>query len=373
MAGLFESLYFFFRGAIGFSLLVAGLSFVISPKKERCLHAFGSLFAAVGALFTWSALDPILRLQVDIDNFFYLLLMYAVSQSFLEIALFLFGNERHKGQKRRAYLLGAAYYAVLCLLPFLDYLLGWKTGTRSVEDGILRGPIHEGAILAAYAWPILVIVISLKIARWRPSDVPRTSPETKRLLRGLRLVAIFLSIALAAQALEYKFLYQAAHLLIQVTMLAGYLVIIRYPDTFLMVRAQIGKEHARKFTLGKEEAAKIHAALHGIASDPAILGDDALDLPALAERIGVPSYRLSHYFNARLSTSFSSWINAQRIAYVQKRMLERPNLGILEIALEAGYKSKTTFNTQFARIVGMSPSDFRRSHERSCMKKRSVL
>jgi AraC-like DNA-binding protein len=147
-------------------------------------------------------------------------------------------------------------------------------------------------------------------------------------------------------------------------MLAGYFVIIRHPDTFLRVRAQIGKEHARKFTLSREEAAKIHTALMALVADPAMLGDEDLDLPALAERIGVPSYRLSHYFNARLSTTFSIWMNAQRVAYVKKRMLERPDLGILEIALEAGYKSKTTFNTQFSRIVGMSPSEYRGSKER---------
>lgn len=356
---MFESLYFFFRGAIGFSLIVAGLSFVLSPKRERSLHAFGALFAAIGALFTWSALDPVLRFQVDVDTFFYLILLYVVSQSFLEIALFLFGNERHKGQKRKAYIVGAACYGALFILSFLDYLFSRATEVRSIEDSLVRGPIHEAVSLAAYAWPIGVIVIALRIARWQPSDVSQAYPETRRLIHGLRYIAFLLLLALFAMLMEFRLLYRIAHLSLELSLLVGYFLIIRHPDTFLRVRAQIGREHARKFTLSKEDSAKIHAALLAFVSDPTILGDEDLDLPMLAERIGVPSYRLSHYFNAKLSTTFSTWMNTQRIAYVRKRMLERPDLGILEIALEAGYKSKTTFNTQFARIVGMSPSEYR--------------
>jgi AraC-like DNA-binding protein len=40
-------------------------------------------------------------------------------------------------------------------------------------------------------------------------------------------------------------------------------------------------------------------------------------------------------------------------------MVERPELSILEISIEAGYKSKTAFNAQFSKIVGMSPSEYR--------------
>ena len=46
--------------------------------------------------------------------------------------------------------------------------------------------------------------------------------------------------------------------------------------------------------------------------------------------------------------------------YVLVRMAERPDLTILDISLEAGYRSKATFNEQFTRIVGMNPSEYRR-------------
>jgi AraC-like DNA-binding protein len=45
-------------------------------------------------------------------------------------------------------------------------------------------------------------------------------------------------------------------------------------------------------------------------------------------------------------------------------MAERPDLTILEISLEAGYRSKASFNEQFGKIVGMSPSEYRRSLNR---------
>ena len=42
-------------------------------------------------------------------------------------------------------------------------------------------------------------------------------------------------------------------------------------------------------------------------------------------------------------------------------VIERPEASILDIAFETGYASKTVFNHQFRKLVGMSPSEYRES------------
>ncbi|MBL8966547.1 MAG: AraC family transcriptional regulator [Spirochaetaceae bacterium] len=357
---MFDAIYGFLRGAVGFSLLVAGGTILLSHPKERGLRAFAALYLACGALFTMSALDPLARLPLDLDNLLFQTLIFVLGWSLLEMALYLFGNERHRGSRRRLVAAGLAYEAALVLLPLLDYVLKLEPAIRNVEDGLARGPIHAAAAVAAYAWPIAATAVSLAIARWQPGDLSGGRPESRRFLAALAGVGVFLAAILVFLALSLRVPYRVGHLLLEIILVALYFYVVKNPRVLTKLRTEIGKEHERRLVLGDEEAADIARKLESLVRSMEFIGDEKLDLRSLAARIGVPAYRLSSYFGSRLATTFPAWRNKQRIAYVKRRMTERPDLTILEISVEAGYTSKATFNTQFSRSEGMSPSEFRR-------------
>ncbi len=185
------------------------------------------------------------------------------------------------------------------------------------------------------------------------------------MLGGVLAVALVLLTALVSVAIRAQVLYRAAHVALELFMLTWYLYIVRHPDSFRRMRQQIETEHARRFSLSEHEVTRIKERLALLATRKDVISDDSLDLPSLARRVGVPAYRLSQYFSAHLSTTFPAWRNMLRVDYVRVRMAERPDLPIIEIALDAGYNSKGAFNTQFSRIVGMRPSDYRRSLTRA--------
>jgi AraC-like DNA-binding protein len=357
---MLDELYDFLRGAAGFSLVLAGCGFLVAPRPDRIHRAFGSLFIAVGSLFCLSALDPVLPLGVDLGNLLIASLIWLLSDSLLAIAFYLFGNERRAGSARWLGGLGALISAGLVLLPLLDYLFGWGPVVRSVEDGRALGPLHSIAAVAIYAWPIISAFIAFSLTRWQAGDIPTGDPSVRRLLLGLGLLALILLGILLASAFSLRAAYRLLHVLLELLLIAGYLYVVRKPEFFLRVRDQIGKEHARKLHLGEDEAELIARRLEILAADPGFLRDEDLDIAMLARRLGIPPYRLSHWFSSRLGTTFPAWRNERRIRLVLRLMAERPGLSILELALEAGYSSKTTFNKQFARIAGMSPSDYRR-------------
>ncbi len=357
---MFDAIYDFLRGAVGFSFLVAAGTILLSHPKERGLRAFGALYLACGALFTMSALDPIARLPLDLDNLVFQGLIFTLGYSLLEMALYLFGNERHKGGRRRLVATGLAYESALVIVPLLDYLLKLEPSLRNVEDGLARGPIHAAAAMGAYAWPISAAAAALAIARWRPGDLSGHHPESRRFLATLGAIGVLLAAIFAFLVFSLRTPYRIGHLLLELVLLACYFYVVRNPRVLTRLRAEIGKEHERRLVLGDAEAAAIDRKLAELIRSMEFIGDEKLDLRSLAERIGVPAYRLSSYFGSRLSTTFPAWRNSQRIAFVRRRMAERPDLTILEIAMEAGYTSKATFNTQFSRIEGMSPSEFRR-------------
>jgi AraC-like DNA-binding protein len=90
-----------------------------------------------------------------------------------------------------------------------------------------------------------------------------------------------------------------------------------------------------------------------------------LTLPALAQQAGISVHDLSYVLNEGFGENFFQFVNRYRVEEA-KRLLtsaQHRHLSILGIAFEAGFSSKTTFNTTFKKLTGQSPSDFARSAE----------
>lgn len=90
--------------------------------------------------------------------------------------------------------------------------------------------------------------------------------------------------------------------------------------------------------------------------------DPELSLPKLAQRMQCSTHELSQLINQGFERNFYQFINTYRIEE-SKRLLQDPSLeylNVLAIGFEAGFNSKTTFNTTFKQMVGMSPVEFRR-------------
>jgi AraC-like DNA-binding protein len=111
------------------------------------------------------------------------------------------------------------------------------------------------------------------------------------------------------------------------------------------------------------ESAMIRERVDKAIDDPGVLGNPDLDIRSLAAIVKMPPYRLSIWFNACLETSFPAWLNARRIELAKRLMIEHPGRTIIDIAMEAGYASKSAFNEQFKRATGSSPSEWRRGNK----------
>jgi AraC-like DNA-binding protein len=87
-----------------------------------------------------------------------------------------------------------------------------------------------------------------------------------------------------------------------------------------------------------------------------------LTLAELAARVGASAHELSQYLSVHEQKSFYDYVNQRRVDAVKATLLRpassrRP---LIEIALECGFGSKSTFNAAFKRFTGLSPTDFRR-------------
>jgi len=87
-----------------------------------------------------------------------------------------------------------------------------------------------------------------------------------------------------------------------------------------------------------------------------------LTIQDLSKKMNIPRYHLTQIINEQLKKNFYTFINEYRIEEAKKRLTETKynHYTILAIAYDAGFNSKSTFNTLFKNATGFTPSDFRK-------------
>lgn len=118
----------------------------------------------------------------------------------------------------------------------------------------------------------------------------------------------------------------------------------------------------RTSSLDQERKYEIRDALLSYVRSEEPFRDPDSSLGDVAQALGVSTHDLSLVLNDVLKTNFHGFLNGHRIALV-KDMMANPDLDhrtLLDLAYEAGFNSKTSFNRVFKETVGMTPSDYRR-------------
>jgi AraC-like DNA-binding protein len=91
--------------------------------------------------------------------------------------------------------------------------------------------------------------------------------------------------------------------------------------------------------------------------------DAELTLSGLAKDLSMSRSQLSQLINDGIGENFYDFVNKYRVEEV-KRLMTDPrisNYSLLGIALEAGFKSKSTFNLIFKRFTGLTPSEYKKN------------
>jgi AraC-like DNA-binding protein len=120
---------------------------------------------------------------------------------------------------------------------------------------------------------------------------------------------------------------------------------------------------AQKISLAPEDVETAVQRLSYIFQVEKIYRSARLSLDSLAERLGLQSHQLSAIVNSRLGRSFTEIVSDYRVEEVKKRLSDpTEKANILNIAYDAGFGTKASFNRIFKDRTGLTPSEFRRKH-----------
>ncbi|TCS41155.1 helix-turn-helix domain-containing protein [Reinekea marinisedimentorum] len=91
--------------------------------------------------------------------------------------------------------------------------------------------------------------------------------------------------------------------------------------------------------------------------------DANITIEAMAHQLGISRNHLTQILNEKLETNFYSYINEYRIDTFKQLVSDPVNqkTTLISLAYDSGFNTKSTFNTAFKKIEGVTPSQYRKS------------
>lgn len=136
-----------------------------------------------------------------------------------------------------------------------------------------------------------------------------------------------------------------------------------YQARVSLPHSQRGDDTARyvKSGLREDAMAQLLEALECLMVERQLYLDPELSLPKLADYLGTTVNHVSQTINAGLQTTFFDYINQKRVEAAIKLMQSDTSSreAILDIALEVGFNSTSTFYNAFRKVTGQTPGAYR--------------
>lgn len=137
----------------------------------------------------------------------------------------------------------------------------------------------------------------------------------------------------------------------------GY-VSLRQPDIFSAI-----KERGPKYgdnRLPDDLRKQILAVLEQHMREQMPWRSNNVTLAQLAENTGLASHHISQVLNDHHGQSFNDYLNQYRVNAICQLLSESHSQNLLDMALDCGFSSKSSFNAAFKKYTGKTPSEYRK-------------
>lgn len=115
--------------------------------------------------------------------------------------------------------------------------------------------------------------------------------------------------------------------------------------------------------LNMDDAQRYKMMLMRAMQEEELYLDCELTLPDLARETGLTPHQVSQVINGQMNQNFFSFVNNYRIQLAKKLLVdpETRNMPIVELAVEVGFKSKSSFYDAFKKATQMTPTQFKKT------------
>ena len=125
---------------------------------------------------------------------------------------------------------------------------------------------------------------------------------------------------------------------------------------------QLDTKYQSSSLKGAEEL-KLFSRLKKVMETESLFLDPDLTLRDVADRLATNTKYLSQVVNHHAGQNFQHFVNGYRIRAFKRKMMaqEVPNLTLFGLAMQCGFKNKSTFYKVFKEVTGITPKGFIKS------------
>lgn len=137
---------------------------------------------------------------------------------------------------------------------------------------------------------------------------------------------------------------------------------MRYPNSVLLLEEDKKKEKYARSSLADSTKAHYLKLLDEKMEKEKVYRNNELRLSDLARELDMSTHHLSQIINEEKQQNFFDLVNGYRVQEAKEKIVKDKSRTLLEIAYEVGFNSKNSFNSAFKKLVGLTPSAYRKNH-----------
>ncbi|MFK8010057.1 MAG: helix-turn-helix domain-containing protein [Saprospiraceae bacterium] len=245
--------------------------------------------------------------------------------------------------------------AVVFLLVFIKVIFQikkyedeLKNQLSYLDDRSLQWIINTiifGCILTTI-WSITIYLEFLYGPLHDPGPVVPTGQE-KIVWIGASVLVYWISYGLIIRPEIFNSYYQNVHLIKQ--------------NHDLAIQ-NTNEDHLETISKLSDKTNEYHKQIVYLISEKALYRNPDFNMDQLAKEINLSKGYLSQIINVIEKKNFFEFVNDYRIADVKEKLANKSfdHFSIVAIAMESGFKSKSSFYNVFKKATGITPSEFRK-------------
>ncbi|NMP17597.1 helix-turn-helix domain-containing protein [Thalassotalea sp. Y01] len=335
-----------FLAISAFALMIMVLVILTPSMRDSQQVRWYALLMLSAALYLLPAFSPIS--EYPTLAFFIATVSNLIPGIFLLTSLSLFSDR----QEIKYWHLGVAALPAIILLP------AQIASVSSIED---TSSLYFSARIAALIADIGLVTYALYVAmsNWRNDLV-----QARRMIRVAVISATGLYMFLVIVPGQVFAVHGAWLTSLQMLLLCALLLSIHY----FLFKANVSslfeppqqQSQPIPSAIDNEDIAVIERAM----SDDKLYRQEGLTIASLASHCQIVEYKLRQLINGQLGyRNFNDFLNGYRVKEVSLRLLlaEEAKTPILSMALDAGFRSLSSFNKVFKATYQMTPSEYRKT------------
>lgn len=162
----------------------------------------------------------------------------------------------------------------------------------------------------------------------------------------------------SAYIIGYFYLYLIGTITFSVVFY-GLLIFLLFKGNRENIFKDIPEKYASK-KIDDKEANLLVKSLKSIMDEKQFHKNTNIKLKDIAQELSISPHQLSQLLNDNLGKSFAAFINEYRIEDAKILLQENNQFTLEAIGFEAGFTSKSTFYATFKKVVGKTPSEFKK-------------